>query len=406
MKRFKCILSTLWLFIFIFLTASTNAQEKSPDSLLVRMDSVEISLLTCGPGPEVYSLYGHTAILIHAPSLAPDCVINYGMFSFRQKFFILRFIFGLTDYEMGITSYEQFLDEYREEGRWIRKQTLNLTRQEKWNIIQAINENYQPENRVYRYNYFYDNCTTRAREILVNHINGKVEYTPHLANDLTYRSMTHQWNEQHRWARFGNDLLLGVKADAHTDLAEQQFLPDHLRIDFDQAKVINLSGKSKKLVTSDLYLIMPSRTGVHSHDIWQTFTPRLLALLAAILIIGLTFVEKWTQHYFWALDLVLMLADGLAGLILFAMIFSQHPTVSLNFQILLLNPLNLVFLHPTLKHFRQGNCHWWAKAWIICLIMFLLLGFVQSYAEGMIFLALSLLIRYSVILICNTRQKK
>jgi hypothetical protein len=405
-KRFKCILSTLWLFIFTFLTASANVQEKGPDSLLVRMDSVEISLLTCGPGPEIYSLYGHTAILIHAPSLSTDCVVNYGMFSFRQKFFILRFIFGLTDYEMGITTYEQFLDEYRQEGRWVRKQTLNLTRQDKWNIIQAINENYQPEYRVYRYNYFYDNCTTRARDILVNNIHGKVEYAPRSANGFTYRSMTHQWNEQHRWARFGNDLLLGVKADAHTNLAEQQFLPDYLRIDFDQAKVINLSGKSRKLVTSDIYIIAPSRTGALCHDIWQTLTPRLLALLVAILIIGLTCVEKWTRRYFWTLDLGLMLADGLAGLILFAMIFSQHPTVSLNFQILLLTPLNLVFLHPTLKHLRKGNNYWWAKVWMICLIMFLLLGFVQSYAEGMIFLALSLLIRYSVILICNTQKKK
>ena len=88
-----------------------------------------------------------------------------------------------------------------------------------------------------------------------------------------------------------------------------------------------------------------------------------------------------------------MFLTGACGLILFAMIFSQHPTVSLNLQILLLNPLNLVFLWSTSKKIKKGQPCKWQKAWTVLIILFLLGGIIQSYAEGIYFVALSLLYR-------------
>lgn len=142
--------------------AVNNVQPSKADN-----DSIEISLLTCAPGKEVYSLYGHTAIRYNDKAKGIDIAINYGMFSFKTPFFIPRFIFGLTDYEMGIIPFDAFCEEYRYEDRDVIQQVLNLTADEKKEIIKAIETNYLPENRIYRYNYFYDNCTTRARDILI-----------------------------------------------------------------------------------------------------------------------------------------------------------------------------------------------------------------------------------------------
>jgi hypothetical protein len=112
------------------------------------LDSVDISLLTCGPGNEDWSYYGHTALRIQDKMHGSDVAVNWGMFSFRKSFFILRFVFGLTDYQIGIYPMTDFLAEYAAEGRWVRQQRINLSRDEKINILHAIEENAKPENDV------------------------------------------------------------------------------------------------------------------------------------------------------------------------------------------------------------------------------------------------------------------
>lgn len=174
-KRFKTFI-ILAIICLISLNTNEISASNSVQSLTTDEDSIEISLLTCAPGQEVYSLYGHTAIRYNDKKKGIDIAINYGMFSFKAPFFILRFIFGLTDYEMGIIPFDAFCEEYRYENRSVTQQVLNLTAKEKKEIIKAIEKNYLPENRVYRYNYFYDNCTTRARNILLDNIDGEVCY--------------------------------------------------------------------------------------------------------------------------------------------------------------------------------------------------------------------------------------
>ena len=119
-----------------------------------RSDSVEVSLLTCSPHTEVYSLYGHTAIRYRNAATGEDWAFNYGVFNFRKPFFALRFAFGLTDYELGVIPYEYFEEEYRKTGRQVTEQVLNMTSDEKQRLYDALRINYLPENRVYRYNYF------------------------------------------------------------------------------------------------------------------------------------------------------------------------------------------------------------------------------------------------------------
>lgn len=392
-----------------FSPITASSQDNKPTQ---QADSIEISLLTCGPRQQVYSMYGHTAIRFLDKQSGRDLVVNYGMFSFDKPYFVLRFVFGLTDYEIGINTFELFSWEYGSTGCGVRQQVLNLTAQEKMAIAQAIDRNYEPQNRVYRYNFFYDNCTTRARDIIVNNLSGKVVYeasTPqhnntsaqqHLNTSAQYppfRELIHNYNEEHRWARFGNDLLLGVKADSKTTFEQQQFLPERLSDDFEHAVIVNTDGTKRKLVSRSFWVLEPAakdnNTEKASLNALDILSPMVCLGAFALLTLAVTAVEHRRKRMIWAFDAVAMLLTGVCGLILFAMIFSQHPTVSLNLQILLLNPINLFMLYSVAKAARKNRIHWWTKTWSAMIILLLFGSFLQSYAEGMTIVALSLLLR-------------
>ena len=364
------------------------------ENTAVDHDSVEISLLTCAPGQEVYSLYGHTAIRVNYKSNSgfahQDYAVNYGMFSFRKPFFILRFIFGLTDYEMGIMPFYAFSEEYGYSGRRVIEQTLNLTAKEKAVILAAIARNYQPENREYRYNYFYDNCTTRARDIIVNNIDGKVDYGDTLKTYPSYRKLIHEMNENERWARLGNDLLLGVKADKKTDVSEHQFLPFNLMHDFAKAKIVGADGRVRLLVSKTNVVVDASPVKA---DDGFPLTPAMCGYVLLAVIVVLTILEWRLKRNFWLLDTLLLVFTGIAGIIIFLMLFSEHPTTSTNLQILILNPLPLVFIWRVVKRMRNMRYDsFWLYAEVL-IILFIICGIWQDYADGMYALALSLLVR-------------
>ncbi|MBR0489875.1 MAG: DUF4105 domain-containing protein [Prevotella sp.] len=366
------------------------------------MDAVDISLLTCGPGSEVWSLYGHTAIRYQNHDKKTDVAVNYGAFSFEQDYFVPRFVFGLTDYCMDIMPMHVFLQEYKREGRWVVQQDLNLTREEKAAITLALEQNSLPENRDYRYNFFYDNCTTRAMQMIINHLNTNGYKCDNQWEGESYRTMIHQWNEHHRWSRFGNDLLLGIKSDFKTEKEASYFLPDSLRKHFDSIILTNPDGTTRKLVSKESFLISKQKNGETITLELFLLTPATLFGFLFVFVFLISLLQFYTKGNYWLLDLVLLLASGLAGLILLAMVFSQHPTVSINLQILVLNPLNLLFLYPLIKSERKQQLHRYWICLFFCMIVFLIGGFWQSYAEGMNFVALCLLIRF----IANKRVLK
>ena len=384
MKRFKYIFISSLVVFLLSLTSNVKAQQYSNSN---KNDSIQISLLTCGPGEEVYSLYGHTAIRFHDLKNNQDLVINYGMFSFSQRFFIIRFVFGLTDYEMGIMPFDAFMEEYESEGRWVKEQVLNIPLQDKMKIAMAIENNYLPENKTYRYNYFYDNCTTRARDILIKNISENVEVKDNQSVKSSYRKEIHKWNTNHCWARWGNDLLLGVNADRSIDRKEQQFLPDNLSKDWKTATIKYTDGKVYPFISQQHYLInktLSTKDSAQNSNIFNPYT-----LIGAIILVILLASWKKTSHPlpYKIVMFCVWLTTGLCGIIITAMIFSQHPTVSLNFQILLLNPLNLGMLIPALARNKKYNL-----IILTCLILFMLGGIIQSYAVGLEYLAFILLI--------------
>ena len=378
----KGLLYIVLTFILSVVNATVGAQS------MTNPDRIQISLLTCSPGKEVWAQYGHTAIRYYDKESGEDLAINYGIFSLDQTYFIPRFVLGMTDYRMGVQPMDMFLAQYSYEGRGVIEQVLNLSAEDKEVIYKALQENMKPENVVYRYNYFFDNCTTRARDMLVNHLHGKVVYPP-AEEDATFRSMIHKWNNKYEWSQFGEDLLLGVNADRKTTKSEQQFLPENLRSDFDKATY-----KGKPLV-KETNVLLDAETEVAEPAF--PLSPLSIALIFAAISLVMMLFSYRRQQVYWAWDLALMLTSGLMGIIFFVMIFSQHPCVSLNFILLFFNPLPLFFLYSTIK---KKKVIWW-KIWGALIILGLFGSLFQEIPLPILIVASFLLLHCIVHLRIN-----
>ena len=391
-----CIVKKLNIFLyrllltFILLDISKIAIGNTTNYAETPADSIRVSLLTCSPHDEIYSLYGHTAIRYEDKASKTDIVVNYGMFSFKKPFFVARFVLGLTDYEMGIQDFNDFCYEYQYFGSQVTQQEINLTPEEKGQLLKALQDNYANA-RVYRYNYFYNNCTTKARDIILKSINGKIEYKNAIDKSVSFRDLIHGCNANYSWASFGNDLLLGFKADMQTTREEQQFLPDNLMRDFGQAKIVSADGSPRPLVKNTEIIVKGNDYAIAGKT---KVTPQFVFITLLLLIAAIVVAEFKTKKRFLWVDISLLLASGLAGLILFVMLFSEHPTTSTNLQIFILCPLNLYWAIYIIKNKR--NERKLRKAWTFLSIM-LCIGLsgrlIQVYAEGMPLLALSLLLK-------------
>lgn len=391
-----CIVNKLNIFLnrllltFILLNISKITIGNTTNYAATPADSIRVSLLTCSPHDEIYSLYGHTAIRYEDKASKTDIVVNYGMFSFKKPFFVARFVLGLTDYEMGIQDFADFCCEYQYFGSQVTQQEINLTPEEKGQLLKALQDNYANA-RVYRYNYFYNNCTTKARDIILKSSNGKIEYKNAIDKSVSFRDLIHGCNANYSWASFGNDLLLGFKADMQTTREEQQFLPDNLMRDFGQAKIVSADGSARPLVKNTEIIVKGNDYAIAGKT---KITPQFVFITLLILMAAIVFAEIKTKKRLLWVDITLLLASGLTGLILFVMLFSEHPTTSTNLQILILCPLNLYWAIYIIKNRR--NERKLRKAWIFLSIM-LCIGLsgrlVQVYAEGIPLLALSLLLK-------------
>ena len=372
--------------VFLFITEVQANQELSQENL-EPFDSIEVSLLTCSPHEEIYSLYGHSAIRWHdlRNGKDNDIVFNWGVFDFRRPHFVARFVFGLTDYELGVFPFDFFWPYYQKVGSSVVEQVLNLTNEEKLHLQQLLANNLKQENRIYRYNYFYDNCSTRPRDAIENSIIGKIEYAQREDYTPSYREMVHECVRNHPWAAFGNDMLLGVKSDWKTNLREQEFLPENLMYDFDRAQIY-AGGQYRPLVKERRMLVPPGVQIVEQDFPLSPMECACLFLVLSLIILAFEWKRKKTFKY-W--DGLLMLLQGLAGCVLFVMLFSQHPTTSTNLQILLLNPVPFIFIPSVL---RRRPTRWW-KVLLTMAVLFLLGGIIQHYAEGMMIVALCLLLR-------------
>lgn len=380
------------LTIFLLLTLAFLAG--SGQRLMAQRDSICVSLLTCSPGQEVYSLYGHTALRCRQTAGELDLVFNYGVFDMRKPHFVWNFILGRTDYVVEPLPWKYFTPEYEERGSGIVEQELNLTNFEATKLMGLLRENCLPENRGYRYNYLTKNCTTMVRDMIERAVGGHILYPDTLPHQ-TARQILHRYTEDHPWAQEGNDLLLGADVDTVMSARASLFIPANLMQAFDGALIVDASGNQRPLVKSKAQPLMP-RPEAQSRSQQKLPSPYAAMLILAAVCIIVALLEAWTKRHFWLFDVLILLLQGAAGLLLaFMFFFSEHPAVGSNWQLWLLNPVALIGIPFVIKAATRHKHTLWYTFYFIFLALFLLFSpwIPQVFAKITVPLALCLLTR-------------
>ena len=353
------------------------------------MDSVRISLLTCAPGSEIYALFGHSAIRYENPEKDQDWVFNYGMFSFKEPNFVMRFVKGETDYQLGVVPFRYFETEYALRGSSVYQQVLNLTDEEKAKLISLLEENYLPSNRVYRYNYFYDNCTTRARDKVEESIQGKVVY-PKTEKEVSFRDIIHEFTAGSEWGEFGIDLCLGSEADEPIDERKQMFAPFYM-MEAARGAMIHRADTVVPLVLEEFKVVDAVLEDEPAFPL-SPMTCAMGLLVATAFVVGWG-IRKGRPCLAW--NVLMFFLQGLGGCIVaFLFFFSLHPTVGSNWLLMLFHPLALFYLPIMIFRGIKGkkDPYHWLNVVLLTSFMILMPFISQEFNLTVLPLALSLLL--------------
>ena len=296
---------------------------------------IRISLLTCTPGDELYSIFGHSALRVIDSNSVTDIVYNYGTFNFDDEGFYLKFVRGKLNYYISIENFEDFKYIYQATNRGITEQVLNFSEPEKSNIKHALIENLKEENKYYQYDFFFDNCTTRLRDLIVTSKQPNPFLPAVKPVNMRFRQGIHEYLDSgHQpWSKLGIDILLGAPTDRIMTAAEQQFLPDNLMMALDSAKKSTVVLSSKNLYP----LLNTSNDG-------RWFTPFVFfsMLLAGFVLLHIAFSKKWPVMLA-GLDGLLFFCTGILGvLLIFMWVGTDHSMTKNNYNLLWALPSHLV----------------------------------------------------------------
>jgi len=379
MKRISII-----SFIFLLISSASLFSQFSNDTTAY--------LLTCGPGTETYSIYGHSALRIVIREKNSDTVYNWGVFDFDTPNFAWKFAKGKLDYMISAESTNSFLSVYIFEHRYVVSQKINIDAKEIQKLTELVNENNKPENRKYRYDFFYDDCTTRIRDLLEKSIGEKLKYPPEEMGKIpTFRDMVGKYQKPYPWLKFGVDLIMGSTSDRKANFRDRMFLPLDMKEELSEA-VVNRSGKMIPLLQNPVVLVDFAPPVVKKLFL---VSPPAIFTFAIILIIILTGVIK-SQKIFRLIDITIYLVFSiLSVLMIFFNFFTDHEQMRWNLNIILLNPFIIVcFIFLILN---KAVILWFRIVFIIS-AGFLVLHFIlpQEFNISFFLLAIILLIRSSV----------
>lgn len=389
MKRFN------WFFIYALLNLSVSAKQMLSfeiSQVLSLSPQTQISLLTCSPSNDaVFTLYGHTALRVYDPESKIDMVYNYGSFDDSKPNFFYHFAKGEMDYMLDAKPFNIFLLEYLSRGSEVIEQVLNLLTEEKEALWQALEWNRKSENKVYRYNYFFDNCATRPVFMIENNIQGYIKYVPTFEKK-TFRELINNCTRNNPWITFGCDLALGMPADRIMTQRETFFIPDYLKNAFDKAEIIR-EGKAESLVMQTIILAEKNQIPVTKSFITS---PIAIFTLLFIVIMMLTYNEWQKKRYYRLIDIILFFCTGIAGCILFFLNFmSVHPCTFPNISLLWLHPIHLTgIILFSVKKFKTMAYWYHLINFSVILIMFVGWFFITQHCNiAFIPLIASLLLR-------------
>lgn len=372
-------------FLFLSIFSLSNAQA----SLSVYS---EISIVTAGPGEELYESFGHSAIRIKDPVLNFDVIYNYGIFDFNQPNFYTNFTKGKLLYQLGRYDFKYFLASYNRQQRWVKEQVLNLSQKQKQQYFLVLEKNALPENRQYYYDPYYNNCATKLRDITANVLNNKVNFSFPKPGESFRKLMNKEipWNT---WGSFGINFALGSKLDT-TILPEQYlYLPDYLHSTF-KASTLFLKNQSQNLVKQEKILLNYPELKQSSY----LFNPLLVFSLLALSILLITFRDFKNNKRSSYLDFTIFLITGILGVVIvFLWFFTDHSTTPNNFNILWAFPFNIIVAFVVFK--RSSIKKWivmYSKLLVVLLILIPILWIfgVQLYPLSITPLLIAFLVRY------------
>ena len=326
MKQRVNTLIILALMAFFSGQAEVQASRLSPEA--------EISILTAGPGEDLYAVFGHSAMWVYDPVNDIDEVYNWGTFDFETPNFYSKFLQGRLLYQLSVSPMQQFLFSYNRAGRWVEQQRLNLTEEEKQRIDDFLQVNRRPENIHYLYDFFYDNCATRIRDILDQELDIDWGPDPHEQEQRTFRDLVALYVTHIPWTGFGIDILLGLPADKTAGQWHAMFIPDEL---FDSAQ---------RARHDDGRLLVDA----HAEILAEQYIPGEGTFLSPTVILWLFFIlglislrQPRLAKLFAKVHFTIL---GLLGIIVFFMWFlSDHIATGMNLDLLWTLPTHLYFVY-------------------------------------------------------------
>jgi hypothetical protein len=358
MKKFWIIALTLCTTLNCVFSQEYKASEKT-----------QFSIITFGPGQEeLYSAFGHSAIRLYDSLQRIDVAFNYGVFDFDQPHFYLNFARGYLYYMIDAYPYDLFRDHYIKHNRFVHEQVLNLTQGQKQKVADYLFWNMQPQNQSYRYDYFYNNCATKIRDVLETSLKGEVLFdSTYIKTNYTIRDLTDLYLGQQPWGDLGIDICLGLPMDKKASPYEYMFLPDYIESSFDHA---TNKTTSESLVKEKIITFEPQKEKAPFH--W--FHPWIVFGIA-FAIVGLITWRDWQRKKLtkW-LDIIFFFVIGLIGiLLLFLWTLTDHKAAATNFNLLWAIPTHVIVAIALLQKQKPK----WVKTYFLVttILTALLLGF-------------------------------
>ncbi len=357
-------------------------------------ENSQISVITCAPFQgELYSAFGHSAIRVYDPTLNIDYAYNYGVFDFNQPNFYLNFTRGHLLYKLAVQSYPRFRDTYLYYNRWIHEQVINLDLSQKQKMFDYLQWNSQPENQDYLYDYFYNNCATKIRDVFTEvHVDSIRFDLSYITTNYTIRDLTDLYLKDQPWGDLGIDICLGLPMDKKAEPFDYMFLPDYIESSFNHAHIISESGIRplvKETLISDPGTPMQFESLPHP---WVVFG----SLLAIVLVLSVVDVRK-KRLSVW-LDAVFLFVTGLVGcLLLILWVATDHKAAAYNFNLLWALPTNLIAAFLIFGRRQEIIRRYFAVGTLVTLALLLSWPFLpQQLNVFLIPLVAALAIRYAL----------
>jgi len=373
-------------FLFFLITTASFGQFSISEK-------AEISIITVGPGSELFDKFGHTAIRVKDENF--DKAYNYGVYDFDAPGFYTNFAKGKLLYILDVWPYDGFLNLYKKQNRWVKEQILDLSYEQKQQFFFFLQNNALPENRGYLYDFCYDNCATRPRDVVQKILKNQLTYDDsHLEDQLTFRQLIQKNVAANSWGSLGMDVAIGAVVDRKASPWEHQFIPEYFSNAIAHTSFTNRNGSSTPLVKETRMAFENDPQNESSRFITS---PLFVFGIIGIIILLCTYKDIKKRHRSRYLDAGIFAITGFIGIALaFLWWGTDHTATVNNYNLLWAFPLSLVFVGLIAK--KQP------KRWMKNYVLFLLLCFallilhwitgVQRFAIGFIPLFIALFTRY------------